>query len=152
MNEEMLKRTLWNTCLEKLDKRINNAQAAVDRARQSANGESKSSVGDKYETSRAMGHLDQDMYAKQLDEALKVKKLLLQLDPDKRHESVEAGSLIKTNKGYFYLAVGIGEITIKNEKFFVISPLAPIAQAMLGKKAMDKIQFNKQDFIIEEIS
>jgi hypothetical protein len=38
----------------------------MESAQQSANSEEKSSAGDKYETSRAMGHLEKDMHARQL--------------------------------------------------------------------------------------
>ena len=47
-----------------LDQRMQTSLDAMNAAQESANGESKSSAGDKYETSRAMGHLDRDMHAR----------------------------------------------------------------------------------------
>ncbi|WP_258539158.1 hypothetical protein [Chitinophaga oryzae] len=46
--------------------RIAVTQRAMDEAQAAANQESKSSVGDKYETARAMSHMEKDMHARQL--------------------------------------------------------------------------------------
>ena len=44
-----------------LNQRIQNSLSAMQAAQESANGDSKSSAGDKYETTRAMGHLDREV-------------------------------------------------------------------------------------------
>ena len=61
-----LKKLLIAHCTALLVQRITVSETAMKNAQESANSEDKSSAGDKYETSRAMGHLDRDMNAKQL--------------------------------------------------------------------------------------
>jgi len=63
-----LKNTLKQYALALIEQRIATAREAIDQAQQAANQEEKSSAGDKYETGRAMGHLQKDMYARQLSE------------------------------------------------------------------------------------
>src|ERR1700761_1589374 len=57
--------------LDLIGQRITNSNEAMTQAQEAANSEEKSSAGDKYETGRAMGHLQKDMHARQLAEALK---------------------------------------------------------------------------------
>src|SRR6202000_329842 len=57
--------------LDLISQRIATANDAMQQAQQAANSEEKSSAGDKYETGRAMGHLQKDMHARQLAESLK---------------------------------------------------------------------------------
>ena len=44
-----------------IKQRIAAATLAIENAQSAANAEEKSSAGDKYETSRAMSHLEKDM-------------------------------------------------------------------------------------------
>src|SRR3954471_22824638 len=60
-----LKTKLRLYCTKVLRERLAGAEALINAAQESANDGSKSSAGDKYETSRAMGHLQKDMYLKQ---------------------------------------------------------------------------------------
>src|SRR5580698_3327273 len=57
--------------LDLIERRVATSQEAMRQAQDSANSEEKSSAGDKYETGRAMGHLQKDMHARQLAESLK---------------------------------------------------------------------------------
>jgi hypothetical protein len=61
---------------------------------------------------------------------------------------VRLGSLIQTNKGYYYIAISLGMLTVENTSVFVISASAPIAQVFLGKKVGETVTFNQQEFQI----
>ena len=63
-----------------LDQRIQNSLAAMQAAQESANSESKSSAGDKYETSRAMGHLDREMHGRMYQQAQQERQIVERLD------------------------------------------------------------------------
>lgn len=65
------KNRLKQTGLQLISDRIAMAKSAGDNAQAAANSEDKSSAGDKYETGRAMGHLEKDMYARQQAENVK---------------------------------------------------------------------------------
>ncbi len=58
------KEKLKDEAISIVQNRINSAATAMANAQESANSNDKSSAGDKYETSRAMGQLDRDMNAK----------------------------------------------------------------------------------------
>lgn len=51
--------------LLRIEERITITKLAIANAQEAANSQDKSSAGDKYETGRAMGHLEKDMYARQ---------------------------------------------------------------------------------------
>ena len=71
-----IKRKLYQHCINFVDKRIAAAKETIAMAQESANEDTKSSAGDKYETGRAMAQLEIEKTAGQLEEALKDKKLL----------------------------------------------------------------------------
>jgi hypothetical protein len=68
-----IKIKLYQYCVEFIDKRIAGAREAIQIAQDSANEETKSSAGDKYETGRAMAQLEIEKNTTQLEEALKQK-------------------------------------------------------------------------------
>lgn len=146
------KKQLHQLCLEFLEKRIEVAKGAMDDAQQSANAEEKSSMGDKYETGRAMSQNVRDINAKQLSEALKDITVIKQLNPEKENTTVALGAAVKTTAGNFYISVSIGQLKVNNETWFALSAIAPIAQAILDKKAGDKYTFRGKEETILSVS
>ena len=59
----------------------------MNEAQASANSEEKSSAGDKYETSRALSHLDKDMHARLLFSNMKDIESLLSVNFDILYDS-----------------------------------------------------------------
>ena len=55
-----LRKILYELCCTYADSRIRVAQEAIQQAQQAANMEEKSTAGDKYETGRAMAHLEKE--------------------------------------------------------------------------------------------
>lgn len=144
------KETLLNACKKILIQRMENANSAMQAAQEAANGEEKSSAGDKYETSRAMGHRDRDMYARQLVEAKNELQKLekMKLEPS---EVIKSGSLIETGDALYFIATGIGKMEILDNTIIVISKESPLAKSMLGKKSNDEIDFNGKKLKIDNI-
>ena len=118
------------------------AEAAMLAAQESANSNEKSSMGDKYETGRAMGQLDRDMHARQLAKLQEEFAKLLKINIDIKHQSAEIGALVQTENLYYWIAVSLGQIAIESTKIMVVSPLSPIANAMLHKKKGDSFDLN----------
>ena len=54
------KAKLYDSCLKLVDERVAHIEDAMRNAQASANEETKSSAGDKYETGRAMMHLEKE--------------------------------------------------------------------------------------------
>ncbi len=104
--------------------------------------ESKSSAGDKHETSRAMAQLEQEKIGGQLIEMTKLHAILQRIDPTFVSDSIQLGSLVETSSGWFYLSVGIGILNSGGNTLFCITPNAPVGKLLVGKKVQDSIEFN----------
>lgn len=144
------KERLFIRCKEILSDRVLHAKKAMNDAQDAANNEEKSSAGDKFETGRAMGHRDRDMYAKQVVENEKelhrIEKLSL-----KTSKIIKPGSLIRTDSNTYFIVTGLGKVVIEEQEIMVISAQSPIAQLLMDKKIMDKISFNGLSSSIVEI-
>lgn len=145
------KKKLYEYCMQQVKKRIETAQEAIHAIQMVANEETKSSAGDKYETGRAMMELEKEKFAHQLSNALQLKKTMDQVVPERKQESVNLGSLVKTSNGTFYIAVSLGQITIDEISCFVISTASPIGKACMTLKAGDSFSFNGKKYKIEEV-
>lgn len=150
-NKIEIKQVLKAECIRILEERIEHASAAMLSAQEAANSEGKSSAGDKYETSRAMGQQDRDMNARQLEQARKDLAFIQSLDVSNKNESILVGSLVYCKEGIFFIAAGLGSITLGKEIIHIVSPAAPLANLLLHKKGGDKISMNGKDFEILEI-
>lgn len=146
-----LKQKLYSYCVKFVDDKISNASNAIDAAQKSANQETKSSAGDKYETTRAMLHLDQEKYATQLVEANKLKRVLNQVEVNREYKEVQLGCIVSTNHGNFFIAISAGEIIEEGESYKAISLAAPIGQALNKSKINDKVTFRDKKYIIQSI-
>lgn len=146
-----LKQPLHTACQNYIQKQIHTAQAAIAAAEEAANEETKSSAGDKYETGRAMMQLEKEKNETQLMSILELRDVLAQINPAKKCEVVELGSLVKTNQGTFYIAVGIGKLKLAEQTYLVISPTSPIGQALQGLRQGGTANFQGRTYQIEEI-
>jgi transcription elongation GreA/GreB family factor len=152
LNHANIKAEVYNQCKKKLEERILNFETAMKNAQESSNSEDKSSAGDKYETSRAMGQLDRNMNAKQLVESQNEYASFIKINIEIKSEHIISGSMVETNNGIYFIAAGVGIIEISSLlKVIVLSPKSPLAIAMLGKKSGDKFLFNQKDFQINAI-
>ncbi len=132
-----------------LSEKIRNLENLISETRIS-NNDTKSSMGDKYETGREMLQQQINNLQLQLNEVLKQKNLLKTI-PVKISEKAEKGAIVKTEKGLFYISVSLGEITFENQKIFCISPESPLAKAMNGKQKNEIFSVNNISQTIQEI-
>ncbi|MDZ4665232.1 MAG: hypothetical protein SGJ15_10175 [Bacteroidota bacterium] len=144
----MNKNFILSACKQVINYKITQFNDALSELSESANNESKSSAGDKHETSRAMIHLEQEKFGKQLLEWENQSNLLLKIDIQKQSEAVVLGSLIETNKGYFFIATNIGKITVEENDVMVISLHSPLGEQFQKFKEGDQFEFNKIQYQI----
>ena len=142
------KKRLQQYAVDVIEQRIASTLQAMNNAQAAANEEEKSSAGDKYETSRAMSHIEKDMYAKQLAANKTELAALLSIDCSKINEHIVSGSIIRCTSFSFFIAAGLGKVMFEGETVFCISPNAPLAKTLLNKKAGDTILFNTKDATI----
>jgi transcription elongation GreA/GreB family factor len=147
-----LKQKIHTLCHSYVEERITAATQAIRASQASANEETKSSAGDKYETGRAMAQLEIEKNSTQLAEAHKLKQILSQISPDNTAETVQSGSLVITTQGNFYIAIAAGQFIIEGEIYYAISLASPIAHKLLGLRTGDQLTFNKKEFVIKQVS
>jgi transcription elongation GreA/GreB family factor len=148
----LMKENILQKLKEIIENRIKNIEISIENARKSANEESKSSVGDKYETARAMGQLDQEMQSKQRQQALIEKTILDKINTTDICSKIMVGALTETSMGTFYVAIGAGMIEIDNKKIITISPQSPIGQVLMGKQRGENFSFRQKNEQILSVS
>lgn len=134
-----------------IEQRMASAETAMNNAQQAANQEEKSSAGDKYETARAMGHLEKDMHARQLAEHGKELAMLHAIDINRMYVTATAGALIQCTSIVFFIAAGLGKQMVEGKTVIFLSPLAPLVKLLQGKKAGDQFMFNNKQVEIIDI-
>ena len=144
-----MKSELLEIIHQKISEKIQKLEQLIAETR-AFNNDTKSSMGDKYETSREMLQQEINHLQIQLNEHLKSQKILKNINPNP-HKIVTLGSLVETEKGKFFIAVSLGEITFSQEKIFVISAESPLAKAMNGKKTGESFVVNNLSQIIKNI-
>lgn len=151
MQQPGYKTALKEKCISFIEERMDTLRHAIAQAQISANEETKSSAGDKYETSRAMGHLAKDMYARQLNENGKELASLISIDCTVKKTTVQPGSFVRCGDVSYFILAGIGKITYDGETIYLISPNAPVAKLLIGKYKGDMVTINTKTLPILEI-
>jgi hypothetical protein len=145
------KNKLKRIALDVIGERITTANVAMQQAQEAANSEEKSSAGDKYETGRAMGHLQKDMHARQLAESLKELAALQAIATESLCPEGRAGAFLRSEAIAFFISAGLGKQVIEGQTVLFLSPRAPLAKLLQGKKAGDLVPFDKTIIHIREV-
>ena len=147
-----IKQSIKSEVLRQLVLKIEDISTAITSLTESRDANMKSSAGDKHETSRAKIQIEIDQLSKQLSHVQWQKNNLSNMDINQIHNVADVGSLIKTDKGYFFISIGWGRIQIKDEYYFVISVGSPIGRLLQNKKKGDIVQFRNTTYDILSIS
>lgn len=132
-----------------VEEKIQKFQGMIDDLR-SSNTETKSSMGDKYETSREM--LQQEI--------IQIQRQLAVFQEHQSHirklkevfsDTIKSGSFVKTSFGNFIIITSLGEFQIGEEKFVSISEQTPLAQQLMNKKSGDFFSINQQNHQIVKV-
>ena len=122
---------------------------AMNEAQAAANQEEKSSAGDKYETSRAMSHLEKDMHARQLLAHQQDLNALRTINVSNILDSPLPGAVIRTASITFFIAAGLGQQSVNGETVVFLSPHSPLAKSLMQKKSGDEFEFKGKNRIME---
>lgn len=126
-------------------------QKLLNDLKESGANETKSTAGDKHETALAMLQIEQANTRGQMQEVLLQKAALEKINPTLSVQMIVTGSLIKTNRGYFFMSTALGKATIENITVIALSPQSPLGQKLMGLKAGDTAAINDIDYVIESI-
>lgn len=136
---------ILDLCFESVNKRIAEVNFAIKDADAALADDTKSSAGDKYETSREMVQQDLNRYQNQLAVANKDLDVLQKIDGNNSSSRIGLGSLVETNVGLYFIAISVGLIKVGEVNVFVISAASPIGQVLVGKIKADLINFNNKN-------
>jgi len=136
-----IKQELYTICREKVTARIQSLQQLIHETQVASNQETKSSAGDKYETTRAMLQIEKDKSTLQLAYAFEEKKVLDQININQIFNQIKAGALITTTNGTYFLANSLGKQELNGDNIYVISSRSPIGKQLLGKKKGDQFDW-----------
>jgi len=145
------KKHIINDCKSHLENKILSLNTIIKEVSESSNSESKSSAGDKHETSKAMMQLEIEKLGTQLKEAELQLNEFEKINFSKTIQAIEQGSLVETNKGYFLIASSIGKIIVDGKTIFVISSKSPLAVAFLGQQQKNNVSFNGVQYLINAV-
>lgn len=134
-----------------IDNKLSTLRTEITDLRDSMKNDTKSSAGDKFETGREMMQIELNKKQSQINKLLLLVKDIGQIDTSKKSESIEFGSLIRTNKGNYFFSVAMGKVSLENEEYYALSMASPIGSVLKGKKVNNELIFKKQSFKILEI-
>lgn len=145
------KQRIYQQCLEAVNQRLSICEKGLMNLQESLASETKSSVGDKHETGRAMIQLEREQLGGQLAKVESDKEILLKINPELTSEIVRLGSLVKTSEYTYFIAISSGKITIDGTNFYSISLDSPMGQLLIGKRVGEKFQFRENEIEILEV-
>ena len=144
-----LKEKVFAAYLAVIDAQIHAYQNTLNDLSESAASETKSTAGDKHETALAMLQIEQRNIKGRLQEANERKILLQAISPAEHSKGIAKGSLVRTDKGYFFISVALGKIECEGVTIIAISPQSPLGSQLIGRKVNDLISVSNSDYVVE---
>lgn len=144
-----MKAVLYEFIAEQIDEKIKYLNALIDDLRAS-NNDTKSSMGDKYETSREMMQQEITRIQNQLNEVLVQQEIFSKIKIVE-NKNIGLGSYTETSMGNFCIACSFGEIVFENKKIFVLSTQTPLAKILVGKSEKDVFEMNGKSFMVNKV-
>lgn len=144
-----LKPQLLEMALLDLNNKIQTLQSEYKVYMDSAANETKSTAGDKHDTSRSMMQLEQEKLNGQLQQLKIQKKVLELIDPWTTQNKVQLGSIIITDQGNFFISISSKPIQIDSQVFNCISLQSPIGKAFLNTQSGQSVSFMNKTYLIK---
>ena len=139
---EGLKEAIINQLITQLDDKLNQLNEHSKDLNDALNSETKSTAGDKHDTSRAMIHLEQEKIQHQFSALQQQRYQLLSYTNTSPSGKIVAGSLIQTTDNLFLVGIGLGKQLLNDRIVYCVGGETPLAHQLLGKKVGDEFFFN----------
>ena len=140
----MLKEKIIEEISNKLEYKISEVEEELNLLTKDKNEITKSSAGDKFETSRATIQSQFDKVSINLiklkDQLRKIKLISISSKPQK----IGYGTLVKTTNSIYMVSIGYGKLTLGSKDVYVISPLSPIGRKLIDRQEGEFISFNSK--------
>jgi len=147
-----LKQKIHAHYLKLVNEKVQLLQQVLADLKESGANETKSTAGDKHETALAMLQIEQANTREQLEKIVAQKAVLEKIDPAITPEIIVNGSLIKTDRGYFFISIAAGRSLVDGNEVIALSPQSPLGLKLMGLKAGDTTAINDTAYVIESIA
>ena len=147
----ILKQKIYAQYLQNINSSIYLLQQTLADLKESGANETKSTAGDKHETALAMLQIEQANTRTQLQEALAQQAVLQNINPTSCTTKIIVGSLVKTDKGYFYMSIALGKIIVDGVIVYALSPQSPLGAKLMGVAVGGKVEVNGNEYLVEAI-
>lgn len=144
----MLKIDLCRHLEEILKTRLKDLERDLAALEESKNNDTKSSMGDKYETSREMAQAEWNKLQERMGQIILQIHLLQQIHPENQHQHITNGSIVKTPTLQLFFAIPFGKFNFNETKWMGVSLHSPIGKAFEGKKIGEIVEFNQNTYPI----
>ena len=146
-----MREKLLAKCADYVEERVSRLQSSIKDLEHDLGNETKSSAGDKYETSREMINTEINKLQNQLQSFKKLKEVLAVIENRKVSTTVQLGSIVKTDAANYFISIPVGEIKVEEEKYYAIGLNSPIGKLLLGKEKGEQFIFQQKEFSIKKI-
>lgn len=152
MESLSLKQRLLAECLKQQKSIVAAARYAMEDAQNSAKEHDEAGEEKLFDSYREEMQNKRDMFAKQFEQSLDDLAMLDKLDPIRQSSTVGFGSIVITENQKLFVSISIGQIVVDDDTtYFAISPSAPLAKAMFGKKAGETFEFRDKKTAILQL-
>ena len=157
MTKEEKRQQVICSCIQQQEHIAYVAKQEMDSAQQQSNDYGANV--DRYDSYRTKMMRARDMYAKQLSNAnasLRVLQELLRMPPS---AVADHGSVVVTDKGCFFLGIGLGKVLVpyapkegeRQEAVYAVSAQTPVYLALKGKGVGDTVVIGGQPQTVREV-
>lgn len=145
-----MKEQIVKASLEVIVGRIKEVEREIGKLNDALEMETKSSMGDKYETGREMLMQEKNKLFSNLELLIAQRVKLENIDSGK-HYKIRHGSYVQTNLSHYLIAISYGAIHVADTQVYLLSENAPVAKKMMGKEVGDSFEFNNASQTIVSI-
>ena len=144
------KKELFLKSLDAINDKIDQYKSRMDQIKESMENNDIKTDYDEDNKGEMLSNFEKN--AGYLSEAQEQKEDLSKIDPEYKNERIGFGSVVETNKNYYFVSIALGEISMENgSKIFAISTKAPIYKVLEGKTTGDTFTFNDEEHKITGI-
>ncbi|GAB2992330.1 hypothetical protein [uncultured Cyclobacterium sp.] len=148
--DNSFKAGLKETVLALMAEKKEDLNAQLLALQEASNADTKSSMGDKYETGRESINQSRDLLEKQKVLLDRDEKIIAQTSVDPT-ATVSTGALVKVQLGWLWVAVSVGKVMHEGQEVQVVSADSPLVAALKGKRVGDKVAFRGRSTEILEV-
>ncbi|MCK6640517.1 MAG: hypothetical protein L6Q81_10540 [Bacteroidia bacterium] len=146
-----MKEAVVAECRRVIHERISNLKSQMSELVNDAANDSKSTAGDKHETSRAMMQLEQEKLGAQLKILEEQQRQLEHIPLKNNSGKVSNGSLVETDRGWIFIGAALGKISVNNKDVICISQQSPLGKLLFIQETGSNVSLNNLKYQIISI-